>query len=127
MSLPSPSLLVSLTSSIRARPIPWESYQRAGVLSEAELKQIKAVDKVRKDKRVEVVEGSIDEYVNLVLGAEGSKEGEKGLLEKSRVDVVQYLLVLVGELCEGLFNLLILTDTERQQFTCHLSNDCLSD
>jgi len=117
MSLPSPSLLVSLTSSIRARPIPWESYQRAGVLSETELKQIKAVDKVRKDKRVEVVEGSIDEYVNLVLGAEGSKEGEKGLLEKSRVDVVQYLLVLVGELCEGLSHLVYIfqTHTERRQ------------
>lgn len=51
---------------------------------------------------MEVVEASIDEYVNLVLGAEGKKEGEKALLEKSRVDVVQYLLVLVGELCEGL-------------------------
>ncbi|KAJ6259562.1 hypothetical protein Dda_5199 [Drechslerella dactyloides] len=98
MSLPPPALVVSLTQSIRARPILWDQYQRTNVINEQELRLIKAVDKVPKDKRVAAVEGDSQAYASLLVG--GPKT--KGLLERSakRVEFVQYLLALGVELCE---------------------------
>ncbi|KAF3910274.1 hypothetical protein ABW21_db0205415 [Orbilia brochopaga] len=98
MSLPPPALVVSLTQSIRARPILWDQYQRTNVINEQELRLIKAVDKVSKEKRVAVVEGDSAAYASLLVGDRSSK----GLLERSakRVEFVQYLLALGVELCE---------------------------
>ncbi|EPS42783.1 hypothetical protein H072_3111 [Dactylellina haptotyla CBS 200.50] len=100
MSLPPPAIVVSLTQSIRTRPILWDQYQRTNVINESELKLIKAVDKVSKDKRVATVEGDIVGYTKLIVGDPSG--GEKGLLERSakRVEFVQYLLALAVELCE---------------------------
>ncbi|KAF3908835.1 hypothetical protein AA313_de0205952 [Arthrobotrys entomopaga] len=99
-SLPLPAIVFSLTKSIRARPILWDQYQRTNVINESELKLIKAVDKVPKEKRVPAVEGDLIGYAKLIVGDPNGSE--KGLLERSakRVELVQYLLALAVKLCE---------------------------
>ena len=47
--------LDQLLSNIRARYISWEAQQRSGVITEAEVKTIKTIDKQRRDKRIEIV------------------------------------------------------------------------
>jgi len=47
--------LDELLSNIRARPISWEAQQRSGVIDDGEVKTVKMIDKLRQDKRSEVV------------------------------------------------------------------------
>ena len=100
MSLDPPTYLNSLQNNIRARPIPWEGAVRAGHISDVELKRIKAVDKVRKEQRRQTVEGDLEAYRTLLLGA----DGVQSVLEsaKKRADVIQYILVLAGDLINGM-------------------------
>ncbi|KAL5352329.1 H(+)-transporting V1 sector ATPase subunit H [Pseudogymnoascus australis] len=99
MSLEPPTYLSSLRNNIRARPIPWDGAVRAGTITEEQLGRIRAVDKVRKDQRKQTVEAEVEAYRSLFLGG----EGERSILEKAarRADVVQYVLVLLGDLLEG--------------------------
>lgn len=99
MSLDPPTYLSSLQNNIRARPIPWEGAVRAGTITDNDLKTIKAVDKVRKEQRKQTVESDIEAYQSLILG--GSKG--KSVLESAskRPDVIQYMLVLTGDLING--------------------------
>lgn len=99
MSLDPPTYLNSLQNNIRARPIPWEGAVRAGHITDGDLKKIKAVDKVRKEQRKQTVEGNLESYRTLLLGA----ESEQSVLEsaKKRADVIQYILVLAGDLING--------------------------
>lgn len=107
MSLDPPTYLSSLQNNIRARPIPWEGAVRAGTITDQDLKKIKAVDKVRKEQRRQTVEADFEVYKSLLLGG----EGEKSVLESAakRADVIQYILVLTGDLLNGkvLYSLLI--------------------
>ena len=104
MSLDPPTYLSSLENNIRARPIPWEGAVRAGTITEDDLKTIKSVDKVRKEQRRKTVEGDLESYQSLVLG--GSKG--KSVLESAakRTDVIQYMLVLTGDLINGMMDLI---------------------
>ena len=99
MSLDPPTYLNSLQNNIRARPIPWEGAVRAGTITDNDYKKIKAVDKVRKDQRRQTVESDTESYKSLLLG--GSQG--KSVLESAakRADVVQYILVLSGDLING--------------------------
>lgn len=78
---------------------------RAGTISEEQLTRIRAVDKVRKEQRKRIVEEEVDAYRALFLGGDGGGEGERSILEKAarRADVVQYVLVLLGDLLDGMF------------------------
>ena len=100
MSLDPPNYLNSLQNSIRARPIPWEGAVRAQTITERDLKKIKAVDKVRKEQRKQTVEGDIEGYKSLLLGGNNGKS----VLESAskRADVIQYILVLTGDLINGM-------------------------
>lgn len=100
MSLDPPTYLSSLQNNIRARPIPWEGAVRAGTITDNDLRTIKAVDKVRKEQRKQTVESDIEAYQSLILG--GSKG--KSVLESAskRPDVIQYMLVLTGDLINGM-------------------------
>ncbi|KAI0838951.1 ARM repeat-containing protein [Hypoxylon sp. FL0890] len=99
MSLDPPPYLGSLQNNIRQRPIPWDGAARAGTITEAQLAKIRAVDKVKKEQRKQVVEGDLDGYRILFIG----EPGTPGVLEsaRQRSDVVQYILVLLGDLLEG--------------------------
>jgi len=100
MSLDPPPYLFSLQNNIRTRPIPWDGAVRAGTISEDQLSKIRAVDKVRKEQRKQIVEGDLDGYRTLFVGA----EGKPSVLESAakRADVLQYILVLLGDLINGI-------------------------
>lgn len=101
MSLDPPTYLSSLQNNIRARPIPWDGAVRAGTISEEQLTRIRAVDKVRKEQRKQTIEGNLDAYRTLFVGS--ADRQVKSILESAakRADVVQYVLVLLGDLLEG--------------------------
>lgn len=109
MSLDPPTYLNSLQNNIRARPIPWEGAVRAGTITDQDLRRIKAIDKVRKEHRRQTVETNPADYVSLLLGGQNSKS----VLEAAskRQDVVQYMLVLSGDLLSGA----LATDPTRDQ------------
>ena len=99
MSLDPPTYLSSLQNSIRARPIPWEGAVRAGHITEGELKKIKSVDKVRWEQRRQTVSGDLDGFRTLLLGGD---EAQSVLVSAGkRGDVVQYILVLAGDMIDG--------------------------
>ncbi|KAI1387094.1 ARM repeat-containing protein [Hypoxylon trugodes] len=99
MSLDPPPYLGSLQNNIRQRPIPWDGAARAGTITEAQLAKIRAVDKVKREQRKQVVESDLDGYRILFVG----EPGTPGVLEsaRNRSDVVQYILVLLSDLLEG--------------------------
>jgi V-type H+-transporting ATPase subunit H len=99
MSLDPPTYLSSLQNNIRARPIPWDGAVRAGTISEDQLNKIRAVDKVRKEQRKQTIESDLDAYRTLFVGG----ANEKSVLEcaAKRGDVVQYILVLLGDLIDS--------------------------
>ncbi|EEP78548.1 conserved hypothetical protein [Uncinocarpus reesii 1704] len=96
MSLDSPTYLNSLQNNIRARPIPWEGAVRAGSITEEQLQRIKEVDKVRKDQRQKNAEKDLSAYTTLLTGGSSGKS----ILESAarRTDIIQYVLVLAGDL-----------------------------
>ncbi|KAF3067048.1 V-type proton ATPase subunit H [Daldinia childiae] len=99
MSLDPPPYLGSLQNNIRQRPVPWDGAARAGTITEAQLAKIRAVDKVKREQRKQVVESDLDGYRILFVGGPGTT----GVLESAskRSDVVQYILVLLSDLLEG--------------------------
>ena len=100
MSIDPPAYIVSLQNNIRARPISWEGAVRAKTITDEDLKKIKAIDKVRKEQRKATIEGDVQTYTDLLLG---NAEGAKSIFESAakRTDILQYMLVLTGDLIDG--------------------------
>ena len=99
MSLDPPAYILSLQNTIRARPISWEGAVRAKTITDDDLKKIKSVDKVRKEQRRQTIEGDTDSYVGLLLGG---KDGQSIFQSAAkRPDIIQYMLVLTGDLVDG--------------------------
>lgn len=99
MSLDPPAYILSLQQNIRSRPISWEGAVRAKTITDEDLKKIKAIDKVRKEQRKQTIEGDVQTYTALLLGG-----GEaKSIFESAakRTDILQYMLVLTGDLIDG--------------------------
>jgi V-type H+-transporting ATPase subunit H len=101
MSLDPPTYLASLQNNIRARPIPWDGAVRAGTISDEQLSRIRAVDKVRKEVKKQAVEQDINAYVKLFAGDLNAKGQSVLEAAAKRVDVLQYVLVLLGDLLDG--------------------------
>lgn len=99
MSLDPPAYISSLQNNIRARPISWEGAVRAKTITEEDLKKIKAIDKVRKEQRKQTIEADVKTYTQLLLGG----ENVKSIFESAakRTDILQYMLVLAGDLVDG--------------------------
>ncbi len=99
MSLDQPTYLASLQNNIRARPIPWDGAVRAGTLTDDQLAKIRAVDRAKKEVRIETVAADPDGYRALFVGG----PGQASVLESAskRADVVQYMLVLLSDLLES--------------------------
>lgn len=100
MSVDPPTYLTALQNNIRTRPIPWDGAVRAGTVLEWQLAKIRAVDKVKKDARKQAVESDLDGYRILFVG--GTTADQPSVLQSAarRTDVVQYILVLLGDLLE---------------------------
>ncbi|KAG0326329.1 H(+)-transporting V1 sector ATPase subunit H [Dissophora globulifera] len=81
--------LDDLTAGLRARPIPWEGYQRATLITQTELNYIKAVDKKTGEDLSRVVDQEGQVYAELFIS----------LLQKLvRVDTIQSILILIDDL-----------------------------
>ncbi|KAL1924262.1 uncharacterized protein VTP21DRAFT_7297 [Calcarisporiella thermophila] len=77
------------TTQMRSRPIPWEGYQRATLITQEELQLIKRVDKKSPEEIKRVMDKDGDQYAKLYIN----------LLQKLvRVETVQYILVLVDDM-----------------------------
>jgi len=100
MSLDPPPYLSSIQNNIRARPIPWDGAVRAGTITDDQLSKIRAVDKVRKEVRKQTIDNDLDGYRTLFVGG----DGKPSVLESAakRADVVQYILVLLSDLLDGI-------------------------
>lgn len=103
MSLDPPTYLASLQNNIRQRPIPWEGAVRAGTLTEDQLAKIKAVERAKKEARTQTVENDLDGYRILFVG----EQGKPSVLElaRKRTEVVQYILVLLSDLLDSMFDI----------------------
>jgi V-type H+-transporting ATPase subunit H len=91
MATEAQSFLASIQNNIRGRPISWEGAVRA--------KKIKSIDKVRKDQRKQTIEGDLDSFVTLLLGGDGAQSIFEAAAK--RQDIIQYMLVLLGDMIEG--------------------------
>jgi V-type H+-transporting ATPase subunit H len=102
MSLDPPTYLSSLQNNIRQRPIPWEGAVRAGTITDEQLSKIRAIDKVRKEQRKQTIEDDLGAYRTLFLGGDGKPGVLESAANAKRSDVVQYILVLLGDLVDGM-------------------------
>lgn len=99
MSLDPPTYILSLQNNIRQRPISWEGAVRAKTITEADLKKIKAIDKIRKEQRKQIMDSDSESYVTLFLGSDGSPSIFQAAAK--RPDILQYMLVLIGDIIDG--------------------------
>lgn len=80
--------LDEIQNNIRVRPIPWEGYVRANLLSANEAGLVKAVEKASPEKRETTVSQNASVYAMTIVT----------LLDRiTRDDVVKYLLSLTGD------------------------------
>ncbi|KIO27114.1 hypothetical protein M407DRAFT_73717 [Tulasnella calospora MUT 4182] len=80
--------LDSSTEKIRSKPVPWEGYQRANLVTSEELALIKKVDRQPQAKVQSILVTDGPTYATLYL---------KLLKKLVRVDTMQYLLVMIGD------------------------------
>jgi V-type H+-transporting ATPase subunit H len=99
MSLDPQGYVVSLQNNIRSRPIPWEGAVRAKTITDDANKKIKAIDKVRKEQRKQVLDSDPEEYVSLFLGAKNEQSIFTAV--SKRQDILLYLLVLFDDSIQG--------------------------
>ncbi|KAK0545933.1 H(+)-transporting V1 sector ATPase subunit H [Tilletia horrida] len=83
------SWLEEITARTRSRPIPWEGYARADLVSADELKLIKKVERQPRAKVDSVYDAEVGSYALLYL---------RLLAKLSRTDTLQQILVLVGDM-----------------------------
>lgn len=101
MSLDPPTYILSLQNNIRTRPISWEGAVRAKTITDQDLKKIKSIDKVRKEQRKQAIEQDAQSFVSLLLGDNDAQDIFQAAAKGKRQDIIQYMLVLTGDLVEG--------------------------
>ena len=74
---------------------------RAKTITDAELQKIKSIDKVRKEQRKQIIEADADSFVSLLLGGSGSQSIFEAAVKRG--DIIQYMLVLMGDLIDGMY------------------------
>jgi len=103
MSLDPPTYLSSLQNNIRQRPIAWEGAVRAATITDDQLSKIRAIDKVRKEQRKQTIDGDLGTYSTLFLGGDGKPGVLESAANAKRSDIIQYILVLLGELVDSMY------------------------
>jgi V-type H+-transporting ATPase subunit H len=98
------SFLASIQNNIRGRPISWEGAVRAKTITDADLKKIKSIDKVRKEQRKQTIEGDVDSFVTLLLGGNGSQSIFEAAAK--RQDIIHYMLVLLADMIDGVWRVI---------------------
>ncbi|KAK4053341.1 H(+)-transporting V1 sector ATPase subunit H [Microbotryomycetes sp. JL221] len=92
MALVHNSQLSDRSTKIRSKAIPWEGYQRAGLLSADEVQSIQKITSQRSQAAEQTLESQAKTYANLYI---------RLLAKLSRNDTLQYILVLVGDFVQG--------------------------
>ncbi|KAG6854987.1 hypothetical protein C0991_009810 [Blastosporella zonata] len=88
LSLVSNAYLDDASAKIRSKPVPWEGYQRADLITSEELALIKKVDKQPRQRIDQILLSDLQTYALLYFR----------LLKKlQRVDTMQCLLVLIAD------------------------------
>ncbi|KAF7311660.1 V-type proton ATPase subunit H [Mycena kentingensis (nom. inval.)] len=88
LTLVASAALEESSAKIRSKPVPWEGYQRAGLITSDELALIKKVDRQPKAKTESLLLSECPTYALLYLR----------LLKKlQRVDTMQSILVLIAD------------------------------
>ena len=72
---------------------------RAKTITDADLKKIKSIDKVRKEQRKQTIEADLGSFVTLLLGGDGSQSIFEAAAK--RQDIIHYMLVLLGDMIDG--------------------------
>jgi len=100
MSLDGQSILSEYKSLVRGRAVAWDAYVRYNVVTESDVRAIKAADKVPAARRAQLLHDDPETYARLILG-------DTGVVRKSanvdRIDLVQWMLMWTGDLLEGEF------------------------
>ncbi|KAJ8488283.1 hypothetical protein ONZ51_g3645 [Trametes cubensis] len=105
ITLVSNSYLDENSAKIRAKPVPWEGYQRAGLITSEELSLMKKVDRQSKAKVETLLTSDGPTYAALYLR----------LLKKlQRVDTQSCILVLIADALTDRTTLLLLLDHEER-------------
>jgi V-type H+-transporting ATPase subunit H len=99
MALDPQGYVASLQNNIRSRPIPWEGAVRAKTITEDANKRIKAIDKVRKEQRKQVLDSDPASYVSLFIGGQNEQNVFQAVAK--RQDILLYLLVLFEDSIQG--------------------------
>ncbi|CAO3588002.1 unnamed protein product [Absidia cylindrospora] len=89
LSLVSNQYLDKKVAQIRQKPILWEGYERANLLSHAQVELIKSIDKKSPEEIQAAVQGQEETYASLILYL---------LQSLSRTDTVQYVCVLADDI-----------------------------
>ncbi|KAI8089241.1 ATPase, V1 complex, subunit H [Halteromyces radiatus] len=92
LSLVSNQYLDKKVAQIRLKPILWEGYERANLLTHAQVELIKSIDKKSSQEIQVAVQGREDTYASLILYL---------LQSLSRTDTVQYVCVLADDILSG--------------------------
>ncbi|KAH7054456.1 vacuolar ATP synthase subunit H [Macrophomina phaseolina] len=116
MSLDPPTYILSLQNNIRTRPISWEGAVRAKTITDQDLKKIKSIDKVRKEQRKQAIEQDTQSYVSLLLGGSDTQDIFQAAQKGKRQDIIQYMLVLAGDLVEDVPSFLTALTKHPQPF-----------
>lgn len=82
---------------------------RAKTITDADLKKIKSIDKVRKEQRKQTIEADVDGFVALLVGGNGSQSIFEAAAK--RQDIIHYMLVLLGDMIDGTHAALMLLPT----------------
>ncbi|KAF7721503.1 H(+)-transporting V1 sector ATPase subunit H [Apophysomyces ossiformis] len=92
LALVSNSYLETKAAQIKQKPILWEGYERANLLTHEQVELIKAIDKKLPEKVQEIVKEKGQTYASLVLHL---------LQSLSRLDTVEYVCVLADDILSG--------------------------
>lgn len=101
--------LEELSRRIRARPIPWEGYARADLVSDEELKMIRAADgssgggnrSGHSGIEAQLQDSSDESGAGASLGDKYAQLYTRLLAKLTRTDTLQQILVLIGDMLDG--------------------------
>ena len=119
MSLSPPEYITSLQNNIRARPISWDGAVRARTITDDDLKKIRSIDKVRKEQRRQTIEADLEGFRKLFLGDNGAQSIFEAAAK--RPDIIQYLLVLSGDLVDGRYDLRVVFRMDKKLTMAQIS------
>ncbi|POY73016.1 hypothetical protein BMF94_4002 [Rhodotorula taiwanensis] len=92
MSLVANAFLSDRSLKIRSKAIPWDGYQRAGLLNADDVKLVQRIANSQREKADSILDEEGEAYAQLYVRLLG---------KLSRTDTIQFILVLLGDFIAG--------------------------